>query len=256
MPRYRHGPKALIDRRPELGKQRITRLRALGEVAVSLPGGDQRDELRGEVVAADTSVRKPRRPEPLGPGPGQRGRPADGHLTAGSVAPHPAVISAGSSRASRSPAEELDAILRSHDIDPLALRADDFPAFFTARFERLLKQIEEATGKPVNRSAEGDNPFAAAAANAERARSSRRSGGSPRRRSKAVKKSTGRKNLETGEKDPAMEYAVRQVRSPGCMNTEGGTSAGRRRRRRRGRGHRGGLRVPRARRTPTGGSCG
>jgi len=23
------------------------------------------------------------------------------------------------------------------DIDPLALRADDFPAFFTARFERL-----------------------------------------------------------------------------------------------------------------------
>ena len=56
------------------------------------------------------------------------------------------------------PADELDAILRSHDIDPLALRADDFPAFFTARFERLLKQIEEAIGKPVNRSADGRQP--------------------------------------------------------------------------------------------------
>src|SRR6185436_3053343 len=63
-------------------------------------------------------------------------------------------------------AEDLDAILRSHDIDPLALRADDFPAFFTARFERLIKQIEEATGKPVNRTADGDNPYASAA-NAE-----------------------------------------------------------------------------------------
>ena len=59
-------------------------------------------------------------------------------------------------------ADELDAILRSHDIDPMPLRADDFPAFFTARFERLLKQIEDATGKTVNRLADGsDNPYAA-----------------------------------------------------------------------------------------------
>lgn len=50
----------------------------------------------------------------------------------------------GADRGERAdPGQELDAILRSHDIDPLALRADDFPAFFTARFERLLKQIEE-----------------------------------------------------------------------------------------------------------------
>jgi hypothetical protein len=41
--------------RPELGKSADHPLRALGEVAVSLPGGDQQDELRGEVVAADTS---------------------------------------------------------------------------------------------------------------------------------------------------------------------------------------------------------
>ncbi len=39
MPRYRHGPKALIARRPELGKSADHPLRALGEVAVSLPGG-------------------------------------------------------------------------------------------------------------------------------------------------------------------------------------------------------------------------
>ena len=85
---------------------------------------------------------------------------------------------------------------------------DDFPAFFTARFERLLKQIEEATGKPVNRSADGDNPYAAAAnAEVNVVEEIRRvaSGGE----SKVVEfKSTARKNLKTGEKDPAMEYAV------------------------------------------------
>lgn len=119
--------------------------------------------------------------------------------------------------------DDLDTILRSHDVDPLALRADDFPAFFTARFERLIKQIEEATGKPVNRSADGsDNPYAAGENEA------RNVGGEIRRviaagESKVVEfKSTGRKNLRTGEKDAAMEYAL--VKSiAGFMNSHGGT---------------------------------
>jgi hypothetical protein len=39
--------------------------------------------------------------------------------------------------------DSLDDIVRSHDIDPVALRSDDFEAFFTARFERLLQQIQD-----------------------------------------------------------------------------------------------------------------
>ncbi len=86
---------------------------------------------------------------------------------------------------------------------------DDFQAFFTARFERLLKQIEEATGKPVNRSADG------------RTTPLRRSSRMPSAWSKSVRrviaageskvvefKSTAWKNLETGEKDPAIEWSV------------------------------------------------
>lgn len=42
---------------------------------------------------------------------------------------------------------ELDAILRSHDIDPLAMRRDDFPGFFNHRFERLLKQNRRGDGQ-------------------------------------------------------------------------------------------------------------
>ncbi|GAA0926813.1 GmrSD restriction endonuclease domain-containing protein [Pseudonocardia zijingensis] len=119
--------------------------------------------------------------------------------------------------------EDLDTILRSHDIDPLALRADDFAAFFTARFERLLKQIEEATGKPVNRSADGsDNPFAAAE-NASKNVTDEIRRVIAAGESKVVEfKSTGRKNLRTGEKDPAMEYAVLKSVA-GFMNTHGGT---------------------------------
>lgn len=120
-------------------------------------------------------------------------------------------------------ADDLDAILRSHDIDPLALRRDDFAAFFTARFERLLKQIEEATGKPVNRAADGsDNPYA------EVERSTANVVEGIRRvidagESKTVEfKSTGRKNLRTGEKDTAMEWSVLKSVA-GFMNNHGGT---------------------------------
>jgi cytochrome c551/c552 len=119
--------------------------------------------------------------------------------------------------------DDLDAILRSHDIDPQALRVDDFAAFFTARFERLIKQIEDATGKPVNRSVDGsDNPYAAAEnAQGFLAESVRRVIAAGE--SKVVEfKSTGRKNLATGVKDVAMEDAVLKTVA-GFMNTSGGT---------------------------------
>lgn len=118
--------------------------------------------------------------------------------------------------------DELDSILRSHDIDPIALRDDDFPAFFNHRFERLLKQIEEAMGKPVNRKADrSESPFAVADNednNEARVRTVIAAG-----ESKVVEfKSTGRNNTYTNQVDSAIEWAV--VRSiAGFMNANGGT---------------------------------
>ena len=55
----------------------------------------------------------------------------------------------------------LDGFLRSHDIDPAALRRDDFAQFFNQRFESLLRHAERAMGKPVNRRPDRDeSPFA------------------------------------------------------------------------------------------------
>ena len=45
--------------------------------------------------------------------------------------------------------ERLDSYLRSHLIDPTILRRDDFEAFMTDRQKRLLRLIEQATGKAV-----------------------------------------------------------------------------------------------------------
>lgn len=45
----------------------------------------------------------------------------------------------------------MDEILRSHAIDPDALRRDDFEAFYRVRETALLEKIELATGKPVVR---------------------------------------------------------------------------------------------------------
>lgn len=118
---------------------------------------------------------------------------------------------------------ELDAILRSHDIDPIALRNDNFGAFFNERFERLLKQIEAAMGKLVNRSGEeGVSPFqdrAAEPGNTREAIQALIEGGE----AKVVEfKSTARKNLHTGQKDSKIEWAV--LRSlAGFMNAHGGT---------------------------------
>ena len=44
-------------------------------------------------------------------------------------------------------AAAMDAILRTHIIDPSLLRADDFDGFFRQRKAALLSQIEWATGK-------------------------------------------------------------------------------------------------------------
>ena len=56
---------------------------------------------------------------------------------------------------------ELNAILQSHGVEPTAFRRDDFATFFNQRFEYLVAQIEEAMGKPANRSTDGDeSPFA------------------------------------------------------------------------------------------------
>ncbi len=115
----------------------------------------------------------------------------------------------------------LDGLLRSHDVDPLALRRDDFASFFDHRFERLLSRIGVAMGKPVNRSENRDeSPFfdsdgSRAIADIERLIR----GGE----SRTVEfKSTGRCNLHTKEKDPAMEWAVARTICA-FMNTSGGT---------------------------------
>lgn len=116
-------------------------------------------------------------------------------------------------------AGELDELLRSHDVDPVALRQDDFPGFFTRRFERLVKQIEAAMGKPVNRSADGsENPFADPEVERQAIEALIATG-----ESKVVEfKSTGRLNIHTGDKDPNVEWSI--IKSvAGFMNASGGT---------------------------------
>lgn len=48
-------------------------------------------------------------------------------------------------------AHELDAILKTHVIDPAILRSDDFERFYEARFEQLLQRIESAMGRSIPR---------------------------------------------------------------------------------------------------------
>lgn len=115
----------------------------------------------------------------------------------------------------------LDDILRSHAIDPIALRRDDFASFFNHRFERLLAGIEEVMGKPVNRSEKQDeSPFYEGDDGNEVAdiESLVRSGESGTVEFKA----TGRKNTITGVKDKRMEWAVVKTICA-FMNGSGGT---------------------------------
>jgi len=119
--------------------------------------------------------------------------------------------------------QDLDAILASHDIDSLSLRHDDFPAFFNARYERLLRQIEEATGKPVNRSLDGSGSPYSDVETDRGALNQRIVDVIAAGESKVVEfKSTGRKNLRSGDRDPAMEWSVVKTLA-GFMNTHGGT---------------------------------
>lgn len=117
----------------------------------------------------------------------------------------------------------LDAIIRSHDVDPALLRSDDFESCFRSRFERLVKQIEEAMSKPANRAPDlTDNPFIDPETDPERLREEVekliQSG-----ESRVVEfKSTARKNLHTGSQDPAIEWAVLKTLA-GFMNANGGT---------------------------------
>lgn len=117
--------------------------------------------------------------------------------------------------------QELDDILRSHDIEPMALRRDDFAAFFNHRFERLLAGIEKVMGKPVNRSEKQDEPpffDGDDSGDVSDIESLIRNGESGTVEFKA----TGRKNTHTGEKDTRMEWAV--VRTIcAFMNGSGGT---------------------------------
>lgn len=50
--------------------------------------------------------------------------------------------------------EELDELLRTHEIDPDALRAADFDSFFLARRAALLRLVEGAMGKTAQRDIE------------------------------------------------------------------------------------------------------
>jgi hypothetical protein len=56
--------------------------------------------------------------------------------------------------------ERMDALLRSHGIEPHLLRRDDFDGFMAARAEALLTMVEDATGKRIPRDqppAEGED---------------------------------------------------------------------------------------------------
>ncbi|MXW03414.1 MAG: DUF262 domain-containing protein [Holophagales bacterium] len=114
--------------------------------------------------------------------------------------------------------ERLNGFLRTHGIDAVALRRDDFAAFFNHRFEELLRWIEAAMGKPVNRSPDRDeSPFFELDV-ASGVRELVALGESQN----CEFKSTGRVNLFTGQPDPTIEWAV--LRSiAGFLNADGGT---------------------------------
>ena len=117
-------------------------------------------------------------------------------------------------------AHVLDGFVRTHDIDPMALRRDDFAQFFNQRFECQLRQIERAMGKPVNRRPDrSDSPFADGDVTTCRGvRLLIESGES------AVLefKSTARLNVHTGVQDQAITWSVVKTIAA-FMNTNGGT---------------------------------
>lgn len=118
--------------------------------------------------------------------------------------------------------DDLNSIICSHYIDPKSLLTDDFPAFFNNRLEQLVEQIEKVMGKPVNRSPDRDeSPFTEQPV-ANKDYEQRVQELIAKGESKHLEfKSTGRKNLYTGHKDPEIEWSV--VKSIAAfMNTQGG----------------------------------
>jgi hypothetical protein len=71
----------------------------------------------------------------------------------GGVAPsaYLARLEKGGERIPPIPAERLESILRTHELDVGLMRTNDFNSFFNDRRERLLKLIETAMGKPAVR---------------------------------------------------------------------------------------------------------
>ena len=114
----------------------------------------------------------------------------------------------------------LDGFLRSHDINPVALRQDDFAQFFNQRFDSLLRHAERAMGKPVNRRVGRDeSPFAEQDVDPEPEVLTLIEGGE----SAVVEfKSTARLNLYTEADDQAITWAVVKTIAA-FMNTHGGT---------------------------------
>lgn len=55
-------------------------------------------------------------------------------------------------------AATLDGILGTHLVAPAALRSNDFDAYFTQRRDALVRLVEEAMGKAVQRDVEAGNP--------------------------------------------------------------------------------------------------
>lgn len=114
----------------------------------------------------------------------------------------------------------LDGFLRTHDIDPVALRQDDFKQFFNKRFESLLRHAERTMGKPVNRIPDrNESPFAEHDVGADGGVRTLIEGGE----SGVVEfKSTAKVNLHTGAPDESIAWAV--VKSIAAFtNTHGGT---------------------------------
>ena len=114
----------------------------------------------------------------------------------------------------------LDGFLRSHDIDPVTLRRDDFGDFFNQRFESLLGHVERAMGKPVNRRPDHDeSPFAKREIDIEPGVRSLIAAGE----SATVEfKSTARFNLYSQQRDEAITWAVIKTIAA-LVNTHGGT---------------------------------
>ena len=114
----------------------------------------------------------------------------------------------------------LDGFLRTHDIDPVTLRRDDFAQFFNQRFESLLRQAERAMGKPVNRRPDrSESPFLEDGLALEEGVRALIEGGE----SAVVEfKSTARLNLHTGAKDEGITWAVVKTIAA-FTNTNGGT---------------------------------